>query len=551
MKKALALLLALTMVLLVFAGCASQNDTEEPPAEISEIGATDESKDTTTDEANTEEETTSEDKYGGVLVYSPGVQSEQNLGYPAGDTNMLTTCNAAPALESLVRMDTQGNIVCWLAESYETSEDGLTYTFHIRQGVTFHDGTPLNAEAVAWNIQMCVDNGKPQYARVESVETTDEYTVVIHMSQPDLLLLSNMAADPSGLIISPTSFEENGAEWAEKNPVGTGPFVFESWENDVEAVYTRNENYWGVDSEGNQLPYLDGVRVVYMAETAVTEAALEAGDIQLWLRADADSLVKFNGKEGFIAEKAAVPSCNYNLVPCTQTDNPAANKAFREAFRYAVDFETIVDSLFGVNSVATNQNSVPGRVYYNEDITTYEYDPEKAREKLAEAGYADGVEINLYAENAAVQEKMLTAMVPYLEEVGITANVQLLDTGGFFTMMTSDFQDGFLVGGYNYSPDEFGKMYSLASASAAMPVNNYSMDEATYQLFEDARSCTSQEEAAEIVKELQEQIYGTNLYLISIMTQFEAMIRTDSVQDSGFYLYSGYHWTPETAYLSK
>ena len=236
MKKALALLLALTMVLLVFAGCASQNDTEEPPAEIGEIGATDESNDTTTGDENAEEATSSEDKYGGVLVYSPGVQSEQNLGYPAGDTNMLMTCNASPALESLVRMDTQGNIVCWLAEDYEISEDGLTYTFHIRQGVTFHDGTPLNAEAVAWNIQMCVDNGKTQYARVESVETTDEYTVVVHMSQPDLLLLSNMAADPSGLIISPTSFEENGAEWAEKNPVGTGPFVFESWENDVEVV---------------------------------------------------------------------------------------------------------------------------------------------------------------------------------------------------------------------------------------------------------------------------------------------------------------------------
>lgn len=492
----------------------------------------------------------SEGKYGGILNYSPGVQSEQNLGYPAGDTNMLMLLNASPALESLFRLDTEGNIECLLAESYEVSEDGMEYTIKIHDGVTFHDGTPMDAEAVVWNIQKCMENGKTQYTRIDSVEALDELTIAVHMKESDILLLANWAADPCGLIISPTSFEENGPEWAEKNPVGTGPFVFESWENDVEVVYTRNENYWGKDEEGNQLPYLDGVHVVYISENSVAEAALEAGEIHEWLRADADSLPKFEGREGFVAENASVPSNNTNLVPCLNTDNPAASKEFREAVCYAVDFDTIVEGLFGINSVRTYQCSVEGRIYYNENLTKREYDPEKAKELLAQSGY-NGEEVGFYAENNATSDKLLNAMLPYLQEVGINAKINLLDAGGYFSVLMSDFKEGFLLGGYGYAPHEFGKMYNLASASASLPVANYSMDDETYQLFEDARSCATTEESAEIVKELQERIYGTNLYQISTMTSYESCIRSDEVKDSGFYLYGGNHWTPETAYLEK
>lgn len=489
-------------------------------------------------------------KYGGVLVYTPGVQSEQNLGYPAGDTNMLMDLNASPALESLFRLDSEGNIVCWLAESYEISEDGLTYNIKIRPDIKFHDGTPMDAEAVVWNIQKCMENGKGQYARIASAEVADENTVTIKMNEPDILLLANMAADPCGLIISPAAFEENGAEWAEKNPVGTGPFVFKSWENDVEVVYERNEDYWGKDEDGNQLPYLDGIKVVYQTENAVIEAALEAGEIQTWIRADADSMLKFEGKDGFVAQNASVPSCNYNLVPCLNTDNPAAVKEIREAICYAVDFETVVYGLFGISSVPTNQNSVEGRIYFNDQLTPRNYDPEKAKELLEQAGY-HGEEINFYAENAALQEKMLTAMLPYLEEVGINAKINLLDAGGYFSLLMNDFQEGFMIGGYNYSPHEFGKMYSLLSASANLPVANYSMDDETYQLFEDARGCASLEESAEIVKELQKKIYEDHIYLISVMTQYESSIAASNVQDSGFYVFGGYHWTPETAYFAE
>lgn len=491
------------------------------------------------------------DKYGGVLVYCPGVQDEQNLGNPSAPTNMLMDLNASPALETLFRQNAKGEIECWLAEEYSVSEDGLVYTIKVRPGVTFHDGSELNAEVVAWNMQACIDGGKGQYSRVASIEVTGELELVVTMSQPDILFLSNLAADPVGLIISKESYDKNGPEWCEKNPVGTGPFTFVSWENDVEVVYTKNENYWGVDAEGNQLPYLDGVRVVYINDVTVSEASLQAGDVMGWIRADSDSMVKFQGISGFYSDKSGVPSCNYNLVACNGTDNPAAKREVREAIACAVDFDEIVEGLFGASCVNTQQNSVLGRIYNDDELITKEYNPERAKELLAAAGYADGVEINFYASNTSLQELLLVAMVPYLEEVGITANVVLLDSGGFFGMLTGNFKDGFIVGGYNYSPDEFGKMYNLASSTAALKTANTTMDDETYQLFEDARSAKTQEEAAEIVKQIQKSIYETNRYFISYMTQYECQILAESVKDAGFYEYGGYHWTPEVAYIAK
>ena len=489
-------------------------------------------------------------KYGGTLTYSPGMQNEQNLGYPCGDVNMLMNTNAAPALETLFRLDSEGNLICWLAESYEVTEDGLQYTIKLRPDVLFHDGTKMDAEAVVWNIQKNMENGKSQFAKIASVEATDELTVTIKMSESDILLLANLAADPSGLIVSPTAVEENGIEWAEKNPVGTGPFVFESWENDVEVVYTRNENYWGVDADGNQLPYLDGIHCIYMTENAVAEAALEAGEVQVWTRADADSVPKFEGREGFATSKSEVPSSNINLVPCLNTDNPTASKEFREAVNHAIDFAAIVEGLFGINCVVTNQNSVEGRIYHNDEIPKKEYDPEKAKELLEQAGY-NGEELVIYGDNGVMNEKLLTAMVPYLEAVGIKTRIELLGTGAYFSMLTEEFKDGFLVGYYGYAPHEFGKMYSLASASANLPVANFSMDDETYQMFEDARTSASTEASAEIVRELQKRIYETNLYLISVATTYDLVIQNTEAADCGFCTLGGGRWTPESAYIVK
>lgn len=489
--------------------------------------------------------------YGGILSYSPGVQSEQNLGYPAGDTNMLMVPNAAPALESLFKQDGAGNIMCWLVENYELSEDGKEYLFHVRQGIQFHDGTPLNAEAVVWNIQKCMDNGKVQYTRVASVEAVDEYTVKVVMNEADILFLANLATDPSGLIISPTAFEKNGAEWAEKNPVGTGPFKFVEWQNDVKVIYEKNENYWGKDENGNQLPYLDGVECLYMAETAVAEAALEAGEIQAWFRASADSIMKFADREGFVSGKAVEPSSNINMVACLDTDNPAAKKEVREAVDYAIDFDAISNGLFGNVSTPTTQCSVEGRIFYNDQLTVREYNPEKAKELLAEAGYEDGVTITIYGSQDDFTEQLCTAMGPYLQAVGITPDIQLLDTGGYFDLMMNGFNEGFLIGAYGYAPNEFGKMYNLLSKGCTIPVKNFTMDEETYQLFEDARGSASLEECAELVHQIQESIYGENVYLISMMTCYDGLIYNEGLHNSGFFEYASNHWSPETAYLTE
>lgn len=545
MKKAVTVVLIFVLVTSLLVGCSSKSTPSDSNNASLSSGVG-------TVTAGASANISGKDKYGGVLTISPGVQSEQNLGDPAGNTNMLMIYTGSPAVESMFRMDSKGNIIPWLIEKYEISDDGLTYTFHVRQNVYFHDGTLMDAKAIAWNIQNCITGKKAEYQRVSSVNPTDQYTLEIKMSKPDALLLANMAGTTSGLIVSPTSYQKNGKDWATKNPIGTGPFVFSSWDNDVKAVYKKNPNYWGKDAQGNKLPYLDGVEVDYMAQPSVAEAALQAGELLAWCRADSDSVQKFQNISGFIAQKAEAPTADYVLTGCNKDPNSVtANESVREAVACAVDWQTIVNSVFNVSCTYTNQDSLPGRIFYNDKITIHKYDPNYAKQLLAKAGYSNGVTIPFYATTDSVQQKLLTAMQPYLSAVGITMDMKLMEAGGWFQVMSASFNNGFLLSGINYSPNEFGKMYALLSASSNLPIHNFSLDDSTNQLFETAKSCKTMDEAANYVKQIQEDIYGKNCYQISVMTQFECLIQKDSVKDAGFYEYTAYHWTPETAYIAK
>src|SRR5690606_12168488 len=141
-----------------------------------------------------------------------------------------------------------------LAKSWTISEDGKTYSFTLREGVTFHDGTRLDAEAVEFTFERMLDESHPHhdtgpfplaffFSAVESVTAQDEHTVVFQLKEPYAPFLSNLAY-PTGLIVSPTAIEEQGKEFG-RHPVGTGPFRFEEWESNSKVVVSRNEDYWG------------------------------------------------------------------------------------------------------------------------------------------------------------------------------------------------------------------------------------------------------------------------------------------------------------------
>lgn len=280
-----------------------------------------------------------------------------------------------------------------LAESYEISADGLTYTFKIRQGVTFSDGTPLDAAAVKMSIdrQIAVQMGIAfAFAGVTAVEAPDPTTVVLTLSAPSDGLLSAFAGLYSPLIISPKALQENEVDgdlaqgWLRDNMVGTGPYVLDSYTQSQQAVFSRNPNYWG-GWDGN---HPEKVMVAYVKEPATERLMLEKGEVDVAFFLPDDSVEELDGTEGIVVTD--VPSYNLYYLVLPTRSGPTADKRVRQAISYGFDYASwIANNLRGKATQA--RGPVPSNFEgFNPNLPQYTYDVEKAKALLAEAGYPDG-----------------------------------------------------------------------------------------------------------------------------------------------------------------
>jgi peptide/nickel transport system substrate-binding protein len=284
-------------------------------------------------------------------------------------------------------------LVPHLAESFEVSPDGLTYTFKIREGVTFSDGEPLNAAAVKLSIdrQIAVEQGIAYaLANVVSVETPDDMTVILTLSAPSDGALSAFAGLYAPYIISPKAITENeqdgdlGQAWLRDNMVGTGPYLLESYNQSQQAVFSRNPNYWG----GWDGDHVDQIIISYVKEPATERLVLEQGEIDIALFLPDDAVEEVDGTEGIVVTD--VPSFNLYYLVLPTREGPTADKKVRQALSYGFDYDTWVNDIMR-GKAQQAQGPVPSNfVGFNPDTPKYSYDPDKARALLAEAGYPDG-----------------------------------------------------------------------------------------------------------------------------------------------------------------
>lgn len=284
-------------------------------------------------------------------------------------------------------------LVPHLAESFEVSPDGLTYTFKIREGVTFSDGEPLNAAAVKISIdrQIAVEQGIAYaLANVEAVETSDDMTVVLTLSAPSDGALSAFAGLYAPYIISPKAIADNeqdgdlGQAWLRDNMVGTGPYLLESYNQSQQAVFSRNPNYWG----GWEGDHVDQIIISYVKEPATERLVLEQGEIDIALFLPDDAVEEVDGKEGIVVTD--VPSFNLYYLVLPTREGPTADKKVRQALSYGFDYDTWVNDIMR-GKAQQAQGPVPSNfVGFNPNTPKYNYDPDKARAMLADAGYPDG-----------------------------------------------------------------------------------------------------------------------------------------------------------------
>ncbi len=438
-KRAISVLIAICMIAAVMTGCSGSGTSSSPAGTAKPSPA-----------AKTP-------VYGGTLIVSQSTQQFEDNLYPPTAANADVLQNARPCLEPLFKIASDGTLIPFLVKEYKMENNGQKYTFILQQGVKFHDGTDFNAEAVKWNIEQ-TQAGKIQtvFNTVKSIDIIDNYTLVLNMASPDLFLLQTVATSLPVFMVSPTAVKTNGAEWAKTHPVGTGPFKLQSWDYGVKMVFVKNENYWGKDENGNKLPYLDGITFKFIPENVTCTTAFKNGEIDV-LRALTSTMIT-NLKSSSKVTIYDYAFLQLNIwYPTLVSGSKFQNLKVRQAISYAIDMPTVIKSLFGAEFDTTNQVSYQGSPMYSKDITGYKYDPQKAKQLLAEAGYPNGFDATIVAENTPENSLLCQTIQSYFKAVGINLTIDLADAARFAqSVMFSSWGDRLAVIPFTYTPDEIG-----------------------------------------------------------------------------------------------
>jgi peptide/nickel transport system substrate-binding protein len=400
-----------------------------------------------------------------------------------------------------------------LAESWTISDDGTVYTFDLRDGVSFHDGSPLTAEAVKFNFDRMLDENHPFYdtgpfplsfffSAIDSVTAEDADTVTFTLKEPYAPFLSNLAY-PTGLIVSPEAVKQHGKDFG-RNPSGTGPFRFAEWESNAKVVVVRNEDYWG------GAPALEAVvfRPITDANTRVAE--MLAGGIDLMVEVPPDSVATFTDDASYQVHEQAGPHVWFLIL--NAKEGPLADKKMRQAVNYAIDKKALVENVLqGTAEVAAGPTPPAFAWAYNEELDPYPYDPAKAKSLIEEAGHA-GAELTFYVTEGGSgmldPVPMGAAIQADLAEVGLNVEIETYEWNTFLGKVNPGLEGKADMAEMAWMTNDPDTLPYLALRSDAFPDkggfnSGYYSNPEVDKLLEAARRSTDQEERAELYKQMQ------------------------------------------------
>jgi peptide/nickel transport system substrate-binding protein len=322
-----------------------------------------------------------------------------------------------------------------LAERWDFNDK--TGTLFLRQGVKFHDGTDFNADVVAWNIQRIVADPK-SLARDslfglnfdDPVKVVDPYTLQLNLTHPAPGLLQQLSdyGDFFHLFpVSQTAFEKAGADAYARAPVGTGPMKFVEWRASDRIILQRNENYWMKAPDGQPLPYLDGITYRLIIDDSVRAVELKSHNIDHMTSIAVSDVpsIKADPTLTFIDVDWVVTT--WRMYFNARGGPFADNLALRQAALYAIDRETMAQTLAPGVSSGAYYIFQPGQFGYDNTLPKYTYDLDKAKSLMAQAGYSDGIDVNLLIINRELDQRQAQIIQQMWSQVGIRVTIDAME----------------------------------------------------------------------------------------------------------------------------
>ena len=513
--KGSAFLFLLLAFLLIIAACSGDGGANTDTSDTDGDAGNEEASD---DDPATDAEAAGDQ----VLVFARGGDSE-SLD-PGSTTDGESSRVTQQVLEGLLEFDKESfDLTPGLAHDWEVSEDGLTYTFFLEEGVTFHDGTDFNAEAVKVNFERWADP-EHEYAFtddgyvysmygtmfggfagddghvIEEINVVNDHEIEFVLNQPLGFFLQNLGMSYFA-ITSPAALEEHGAAINE-NPVGTGPFKFVSWSKDDSIVLDKFEDY-----RMDGLPKLDRVIFEVIPDNAARLIALKSGEIDIMDGLNPDDAAGVDADEGL--ELLTRSENNFGYVGFNTQKEPFDQVEVRQAINHAIDKQAIADALYAGYATTAKNPLPPGYLGYNDEVEEYAYDPDRARELLAEAGFEDGLDIELWTMPVARPympdpETVSQIVQNNLAEVGVNATIVREEWAPYLEKTLQGEHQLFILGwsGTNGDPDYFLSSLLHGSNVGSSNRNFYQNDEVD-ELLDSAKRAIDQDERADLYAQAQ------------------------------------------------
>ena len=348
---------------------------------------------------------------------------------PSLSTDVPTGRAVGYLFDGLTAFDAAANVHPALAERWDVTPDGRVYTFHLRRGVKFHDGTPFGAKHVLSSWLRVLDpkaksgRGEPLYPivgareyaqgtgkKLDGVAIRDDSTVVVTLKEPNAIF-PKLLAMPVGAIVP-----ENAGDDLSDHPIGTGPWKFVEWKHDDYLLFARNPDYWGGP------PKAESLRARIIAEPSTAVAEFESGNVSI-LRVPPSEARDWTENDARKPLLKSVAALQLVYVAMNVTRGPLTDVRVRQAINYAVDIPRIVERLVGgrgTHAAGVVPPSLPG---FDSTRKAYPYDPAKAKQLLAEAGHPNGIDIELWTSVNPTYVRIAETMQAYLAQVGVRAKI--------------------------------------------------------------------------------------------------------------------------------